>query len=377
MRIGLYGIVTPGPHTGVGRQLYGLLDGLQQIDPHNDYLVYDSRPPVLPVHASNFQRRPLPVSAKSRLKNHLASALLLPVLAERHGLDLLHVPNTMPLLPSPRPLAVTLYDLTEFALEQRVYTAGRHRYRRLANRLAARSASVIITTSANTKQDLVRYVGADPQKIQVIYPGIDHQHFRPQTLSAERRAHLSHTYNLPQRFLLYTGKIQPRKNLVRLLQAFHQVRPAHPDVHLVLTGGQGWMNQEVNEVIERLELAPAVHFTGYVADEDLPALYSLAEMLVFPSLYEGFGFPVVEAMACGTPVLTASTSSLGEIAADAALCVDPTSVAAIAEALDSGLRDEALRATLRQKGLARAQHFTWTRCAAETLACYRAVAGLA
>lgn len=373
-RIGIYTLITPGPHTGVGRQLYGLLAGLQEIDQNNEYLLYANNHLPLPIQAANFLPYPLPVHPQARLQNHLFTAFGLPLLVARHGLDVLHIPNTMPLLFSPQPTITTIYDLTEFALPQRVYEKGRHRYRRLANRLAVRRASAVITTSANTKSDLVRYLGVDPAKVHVIYPGIDHDHFRPLTINPAQRAHLARAYCLPNRYLLYVGKIQPRKNLVRLLQAFHRLRRAHPDLRLVLAGARGWMGQEIGKTIEALNLADVVHFTGSVSDEELPMLYNLAEMLVFPSLYEGFGFPLVEAMACGLPAVTAATSSLGEVAGDVALCVDPTSVGEIAAAVDTLLRDTDRREMLRQKGLARAQRFSWSQCAAETLACYLATA---
>jgi glycosyltransferase involved in cell wall biosynthesis len=372
-RIGIYTPITPGPHTGVGRQLHGLLTGLQEVDRHNEYVLYAGASLPPPVEAANFRVRFLPVHPRGRLRNHAFTAFALPLLAARHRLDVLHIPNTMPLLFGLQPAVATIFDLAEFALPQRVYQKGRHGYRRLANRLAARHADAVIATSESTKSDLIRYLGTEPAKIHVIYPGIDHDHFRPQTIDSAERVRLSRTYGLPERYVFYAGKIQPRKNLVRVLRAFHRVRSTHADLHLVMTGAGGWMDQDVARAIEELHLGRAVHFTGHVSD-DLPALYALAEMLIFPSLYEGFGFPVVEAMACGTPVVTSATSSLAEVAGDAALCVEPTSVEEIAAAMDSLLCDAALREALRQQGLARARRFSWQRCAAETLACYLATA---
>jgi glycosyltransferase involved in cell wall biosynthesis len=374
IRIGIYTPVTPSPHTGVGRQLGGLLAGLALVDPVNNYWLYHAAQDEFLPLAANFRGYPVPVTVASRGRNHLYQAVQFPRLVARHRLDVLHIPNTMPLLFPYRPTVVTLYDLAEFALPQRVYEKGRHSYRRLANWLAARRADTIITTSVSTKRDIIRFLGVDEAKIQVIYPGLDHEQFRPQEITSARRAHLAQKYHLPERFLLYVGKIQPRKNLTRLLHAFHRVRQVHPDVHLVLAGSRGWMNEELDATMQQLDLAQVVHSTGFVADEDLPALYNLAEMLVFPSLYEGFGFPVLEAMACGTPVVTSATSSLGELAAAAALCVDPLSVEAIAAAIQTLLDDPRGRDSLRQKGLARAQQFTWTQCAQETLACYQRTA---
>jgi glycosyltransferase involved in cell wall biosynthesis len=370
IRTGIYTPVAPSPHTGVGRQLYGLIAGLADIDSHNEYVLYTALDAPISMQAANFQNRPVPVRVSGRAKNHLFQLLQLPRLAADHNLDVLHIPNSMPLLFPYRPTIVTIYDLTEFALPQRVYEKGRHSYRRLANRLAARRADLIITTSANTRQDIVRYLGVDEAKVRVIYPGIDHEQFRPQPISPPQRAHLAQKYQLPERFLLYVGKIQPRKNLPRLLRAFHQVRKTLPDLHLVLAGTGGWMSETLKTTILELELDPFVHFTGFVADEDLPALYNLAEIMVFPSLYEGFGFPVVEAMACGTPVITSTTSSLGEIADTAALCVDPTSIEELTAALQTLLNDRQSHNAFRQKGLIRAQAFTWIQCAEKTLACY-------
>ena len=376
-RIAIYSVVAPGTQTGVGRQLHGLLAGLQQIDRDNDYTVYgDPRQPI-PLAAPNFRPYPVRASVDSRLRNHLFTAFALPLLAARQGMQVVHIPNTMPLVIRRRPAIVTIFDLTEYALPERVYGRRRHAYRRLANRLAARRANTIITTSANTRADLLRYLDVPSAKIRVIYPGLDHDRFRPLALSPGRRARLNQTYGLTDRFLLYVGKIQPRKNLGRLLQAFGQLRRTYGDLHLVLAGRRGWMHTDIDRAVERLDLAGAVHFTGFVADADLPALYNLAEMLVFPSLYEGFGFPVLEAMACGTPVVTSATSSLGEVAGDAAHCVNPSEAGEIAAAIETVLRDRDGREALVQKGFGRAREFTWQRCATETLACYQAAASVA
>jgi glycosyltransferase involved in cell wall biosynthesis len=373
MRFGIYTSVTPSPYTGVGRQLYGLLEGLVETAHGHDFLLFCHPAQALPA-APHFRRVHLPAAVSSRLPNHLYQAFLLRRLAERHDVSLMHVPNTMPLLFPFRPTVVTLFDLAEFVLREPVYERGRLQYRRLANRLAARRSNYIITTSLSTKKDIVRYCGVAGEKVTVIYPGVDHDHFRPLTLDATRQARLAEAYGLPERFLLYVGKIQPRKNLVRVLHAFHEVRKAHDDLYLVLAGVRGWMEGGVDAAVEELDLAHFIRAIGLVAEDDLPALYNLAEAAVFPSLYEGFGFPVVEAMACGTPLVTSSTSSLGEVAGPAAVTVEPTDVQAMAEAILALVGDRALRAALREKGLARAGEFTWERCARETVALFEKVA---
>jgi glycosyltransferase involved in cell wall biosynthesis len=375
MRVGLYTAVTPGPTTGVGRQLYGLLEGLSAVDRVNEYLLWHDAAFASPTLPANFRRRALPVVAGSSLANHLYQALLWPLQAARAGVALMHVPNTMPIV-SRRPTVVTIHDLVEFALPYRVYPHARHHYRRLAARLAGHNATAIIATSENTRRDVIRYLGADPARVVVIHGGINRGVFHPLELTASQARALRDRYDLPEQFLLYVGKIHPRKNLVRILEAMSRLGAEQRGLRLVVAGARGWMDGDVVAAIARLGLERQVHFTGWISN-DLPALYNLATMLVFPSLYEGFGFPLLEAMACGTPVVTASTSSLGEVAGEAALRVEPTSVEAIAEAIGRLLADAGLRQRLSAAGLARAADFTWQRCATATLACYQAVAARA
>jgi glycosyltransferase involved in cell wall biosynthesis len=180
-------------------------------------------------------------------------------------------------------------------------------------------------------------------------------------------------YGLTRPFVLYVGTIEPRKNLTRLVAAFAQARRRCPDLELVLVGQLGWKYTSLFRAIEDLDLEHAVRRLGYVPNDDLPALYNLARLLAFPSLYEGFGLPVVEAMACGTPVLTSNGSSLAEIAAGASYLIDPLEVIDIAHGLVCLATDDDLHANLRAAGLARAAQFSWQRAAAETVRVYDAV----
>jgi glycosyltransferase involved in cell wall biosynthesis len=184
-------------------------------------------------------------------------------------------------------------------------------------------------------------------------------------------------YGLPERFMLYVGAIEPRKNLPRLVEAFAQARRQGLAHELVCVGPYGWSSRDLYDHVNRLGLRRSVHFTGYVPAEDLPAIYSLSEFFVFPSLYEGFGLPVIEAMACGTPVITSNTSSLLEIAAGAADTVDPHDGDALAAALVTLGTSVERRRELAARGLERAQQFSWARTAKEMLALYRRVAGVA
>jgi glycosyltransferase involved in cell wall biosynthesis len=183
--------------------------------------------------------------------------------------------------------------------------------------------------------------------------------------------HVRDRYRLPDGpFILSVGTVQPRKNYGRLIESLARLRETHPDLGLVIVGGRGWLEDPIYAALDAHGLRKAVVFTGFADDADLPALYSLARAVALPSLYEGFGLPVLEAMACGTPVVTSNVSSLPEVAGDAALLINPLDVDALTSALDRLLTDESLRGTLRERGFARAAAFTWERAAKQLLGVY-------
>ena len=222
-------------------------------------------------------------------------------------------------------------------------------------RYNARSATQIIADSQATKRDLVEILAVRPEKIHVVYLGVE-ERFRPLQDAAQIAA-VKAAYAIPGPYVLYVGTLQPRKNLVRLVQAFARVAQAldtgyegmtpysaadpQRRLSLVLAGGKGWWYEDIFRTVQELDLADRVIFTGYVKDDDLPALYSGAELFVLPSLYEGFGLPVLEAMACGAPVVASNVSSLPEIAGDAGLLANPTDPADLARAMIRVLMDPA------------------------------------
>ncbi len=226
-------------------------------------------------------------------------------------------------------------------------------------------ADCVLADSECTRNDLIELLGADPARVRVVYPGVEHRFQRVQdvqVLDSVRRR-----YSLPARFLLGLGTLQPRKNFGRLIEAFDLCRHwLREPVELVIAGREGWLYDGIYQRVADLGLQGLVHFPGHVEDADLPALYSLAQAFVFPSLYEGFGLPPLEAMACQTPVVASFASSLPEVVCDAALLVEPTDVEAMAHAMCQVLSDQQLRTRMLESGLARARAFTW-RAAAETL----------
>lgn len=282
--------------------------------------------------------------------------------------DLFHATDhLLPFLPGTRTL-FTLGDLT-FLSHGHTHATLNRTFLRLMMPLFLRRADGIVTISRSTQQEMERYYGPLPTPSHVIYPGVDNR-FQPVTDARAREA-VRVRYRLPARFVLYVGTIEPRKNLPVLIRAFGQA--GLQGVDLVLAGKKGWLYAETFAQVEALGLADRVHFTGFVDDADLPALLSAAELFVYPSLSEGFGLPVLEAMACGAPVITSNVSSLPEVAGDAGLLVDPLDVEALAAAMQTVLADPARREAMAAAGRRQAAGFSWQRCAQETLALYEEI----
>jgi glycosyltransferase involved in cell wall biosynthesis len=267
--------------------------------------------------------------------------------------DMTWVPaHTLPAL-LPGRAAVTVHDLG-YKHFPAAHPPNARRYLDWTTRYSARRAAVVLADSLATARDLVEFYDTPSAKIRVVYPGVD----APTKGDVEA---VRSKYSLPERYFLFIGTLQPRKNIARLVQAYAQATV--PDVGLVLAGSKGWLYDPAwTEGVERIVIP------GYVDEADKGALYTGALALVLPSLYEGFGFPVVEAMHCGTPVLCSNTSSLPELAGDAALLVDPLDVDAIADGMRQLANDTALRQSLRAKGYVQALKFTWTAAAKTGLA---------
>jgi glycosyltransferase involved in cell wall biosynthesis len=365
MRIAFDGTtLTPG-RTGVGYYTEHLL---QHLAAHgNDEVVVLSNRPVETT-------RPLPprtlVTATTvPLPRVLWLQAVAPRVLRRLRPDVVHFTNGMMPFFSPVPTVVTIHDMSL------TLYPGYHPLRRvLLNRplvdLAARRADAIITVSQSARRDIMRIYGADGSRIHVVHEAAAPA-FRPvrdgATLERIRRR-----YGLADRFILYVGTIEPRKNLPKLIAGFARRHKAGDLPHqLVCAGPYGWLSRDIEELIERLEIDDALRFTGYVPFDDLPALYSLAEMFVFPSIYEGFGLPVVEAMACGTPVVTGHVAALAEVAGGAVEHVERLDVDQLGETLVRLARSPERRHHLSLLGLQRSQVFSWERAARETLDVYR------
>jgi glycosyltransferase involved in cell wall biosynthesis len=276
--------------------------------------------------------------------------------------DLFHGPDFVlpPLHPSTRAI-VTVHDLS-FLYYPHCFEPALLRYLNSAVPRSTARANWVLADSESTRRDAIERLGVPEQQTSVLYPGVEPR-FQPIQDSAVLN-HVQAKYNLPDCFILSVGTVQPRKNYVRLVEAFTQLDLE--DMDLVIAGGKGWLYQDLLDQIGKLNLQERVHLTGYVDDADLPAIYNLAQVVAQPSLYEGFGIPIVEAMACGIPVVAADNSSLPEAAGEAGLLVDALDSESLADALSRALTDSELRQKMVERGLAQAKKFTWQQ-AAETL----------
>ena len=381
VRVGIDVSLVPGQTTGGGQYAYQLTRALAAIDPVNSYRLY---PLFYYIVHPDFRRADLPTAANMRVSQRslppaLARFLWRQDRSDRFkefllgNVDIVH--STTFCAPRfqrrRRRLVVTIYDLS-FVTHPESHMAANVEHCLRGTRLAIDRADAMIAISESTRRELIDTMGAPPERI-VVTPLASDPRLR-RVSDPARLAAVRHRYELPERFVLFLGAMEPRKNLPRLVEAFAALKPAlRRETVLVVAGAQGWLNDSVRDRVGRLGLAESVRFAGYIAEDDIAALYSLATVFAYPSLWEGFGLPVLEAMACGTPVLTSDVSSLPEVAGDAALLVPPTDVEAIADGLTRLLGDAALRADFAARGLRRVAEFSWERCARQTLAVYTSV----
>lgn len=358
----------------VGTQLAGnesyatnLIEALAQIDKTNEYTLYVTKTEAV----ERFHRRWPNFDVRQTVPHTplIRIPLILSAELRKRPVDVLHVQFTAPPA-SPCPVVVSIHDLSFEHLPQ-TFTRRSRTQLRLTVRYSARVAARVIVPTDYGKNDLATTYKIPPEKIDVI-PLAAGRTFSPASEKDVQR--VRQTYVIQDEYILSVGSIQPRKNLPRLIAAFARLRSTWSNgklPKLVLVGKQAWLYDETIRAIEGAGIEDSVILTGYVPAADLPALYTGATCFVYPSYFEGFGLPPLEAMRCGTPVITGNTTSLPEVVGDAALTVDPFSV----EALESGIKklliNPDLRATLRVKGLAQAEGFNWQDTARETLAVYQ------
>ncbi|HEX5708032.1 MAG TPA: glycosyltransferase family 1 protein [Pyrinomonadaceae bacterium] len=357
-----------------GNETYvrSLVEALAAVDGRNRYTLYVTRREAVEAldgRWPNFDvRRTLPHTPLVRIPLTLSREL-----RRRPRPDLLHVQYTAPPF-APCPVVATVHDLSFEHLPETFTRRGRAQLR-LTVRQTARRAAHLIVPSEHTRRDLVETYGVAPERLSVI-PLAASPVFRP--ASAGEVGRVRSAYGLEGDYILAVGSIQPRKNLVRLVRAYADLRRRRRRDNLprlVLVGKRAWLYGETLRAVEAEGVREHTTFTGYVSESDLPALYTGALCFVYPSFFEGFGLPPLEAMACGTPVLTGDRTSLPEVVGDAALTVDPFDTDSLGRAVERLIDDAALREALRERGLARARLFTWRRTASLTLEAYHRATG--
>ncbi|HLJ28974.1 MAG TPA: glycosyltransferase family 1 protein [Candidatus Angelobacter sp.] len=355
---------------GIGRYMQCLVDAVLAQESEHEFLLV--LPPDAQDAVSIDGRRAQKRCCSSRYYS-LREQLDLPRILRLHKIDLLHSPHFLLPLVRPCPAVVTIHDVIYLACKEDLASwAGRLYYRGMMG-AATRMAARIITDSEYSKADIVRRLRVDPARIEVIYPGVSAAF--QQVTDSSRLGQVRRKYSICDEFILYAGIYKPRKNHAGLLRAFRKLRSGCVDAQLVIAGPVNEGKAELLKLALELGIAGQVVFTGHVDDSELSALYSAARVYACPSLYEGFGFTVLEAMACGTPVVCSPETSLPEVAGDAALYADSRNPEEFAGALLRVFSDDALRGELIQKGRRNCRRFNWDKTAVQTLAVYEQSAG--
>lgn len=356
MKIGIDARPLSYPLTGIGFYLRSLLDALQVVDQDNKYVLVSNMGINYEITNPNWSR------SEGRRSEKLISTVwiqtIAPFLAKRLGLDLFWSPrHHLPLfLPRSVKTVVTIHDLVHIFFPETML-----RQNLIIERMLMRSsiilADVVVAVSCSTRNEILGTYSIDPEKVRTVYSGIP---AFPESRSVDLLAWLP-----KNPYFLFVGTLEPRKNLERILGAFELVHSAGYDPDLVITGSSGWKNEKLLKIARISPLGNRIHFTGYVTRQRLAQLYRNALGLLFPSLYEGFGFPILEAMHFGTPVITSNCSSMPEIAGDAAILVNPRNTSEIAQAMESLISDKALAEKLSHSGRTRVDQFSWSKAAKE------------
>jgi glycosyltransferase involved in cell wall biosynthesis len=365
----------PVGRMGIGSYAENLLSQFREVAPDISFTValQSDDPALRAAIPARIRTLQLPASLFRWLPGRLFfEQLILPWLAWRHQAEVIHsLHYSLPLLPTRARRVVTMHDMTAYVLPH-MHPWFKGAYMRVFIRQAVQHADRLIFVSSSALEDCRSWFRLPLDNAVVIHHGSS-EAFRPDGppgALADVRAR----YGLPPRYLLYLGTLEPRKNIPFLLRAFAQLAQRHPDARVVIAGKKGWYFDEIFHTAEALNLADQVIFTGYVEEADKPTLIRGASLFLYPSLHEGFGVPVIEAMASGVPTIAGNRTSIPEIAGDGALLIDPESLPELAAALEHLYTDEAARSELAQRGMVQAAKFSWTKTAEETAAIYRQTA---
>jgi glycosyltransferase involved in cell wall biosynthesis len=371
LRIAVDASSVPAEPAGAGVYAIELVRALAARDRRDGYALFTAGAWANSIFVGRADWRRERVGAPSGARRLAWEQLRLPRRLDALGIDVLHsTHHTLPLIGVRCKRVVTIHDVTFFRIADR-YPPARRLYMQTLTRLSARAADRIIVPSRTVLDDVVRLLDVRPERVTPVYEAAGAQ-YRP--VDPAEAQLIARRYSVDAPFVLSVGSLEPGKNRARIFHAMRRLRDEGLDYRLVAVGRRAWKYERELALIDELGMRDRIILPGYVAASDLPALYTAATAFVFPSLYEGFGLPVIEAMACGAPVLTSNVSATAEVAGDGALLVDPLSVGAIVDGLRRLLTDPALRSDLAKRGLQRSAAFSWRRAADETHDVYAEVA---
>ncbi|HZR17140.1 MAG TPA: glycosyltransferase family 1 protein [Verrucomicrobiae bacterium] len=377
MHIGISSLMIQRGKTGVAQYLFALLRQLQARPAAHRFTVFvlEEDVPLFDFIRGGMHLVTVPERFRPAVHNIFWHQKYLPTLARELGLDVLHIPSYRRLLGRrPCPLVATIHDLAPFRVPGK-YDWKRMFYGRVVVRWLARHQDRIIAVSQNTARDIVTFFQVPEQRIQVVHNGLEHERFYPGS-ARNAKAWARNRFQLERPFFLYIARLEhPGKNHLRLISAFERFKQASGcDWQLVLAGSDWHGAEVIHAAIKRSAERKQIKCLGFVAQSELPELYRAADAFVYPSLFEGFGMPPIEAMACGCPVISSTAGSLAEVIGEAALKVDPESVTAMADQMSRLTLDEGMAERLRAAGLVQARKFDWARTASETLQVYQQAA---
>lgn len=367
MRIGIDCRSLNGAKTGIGYYTYHLIEALSGVGQDSEFYLYSSCSFSLPKRGEYVRKNSI-----RGLPGNLWLQTVLPFLLHKDKITIFHAPLYIVPFACTIPKVVTVHDLTFYIYPELACRQNRAILQWLLP-ASIKAADAVIADSKNTKQDIINYLGTRPEKIKVI-PLAASEIFQ-KIHNREELDRVKLKYSLPEEYMLFVGTIEPRKNLERLLKAYKQVIDRRTDLphQLVMVGRLGWLYKDILRIYHDLGMGNRVKLLGYVDEEDMSAIYNGAALFVYPSLYEGFGLPVLEAMACGIPVITSNISSLPEVAGNCCHLVNPLDVEELAYAIERILESPTLQGQMAKAGLARSREFSWRRTAEETFKLYSQV----